>query len=135
MLLVSSRAVINLDSLGNGGREMMIRSHSNGNSWLLKYYRQNAVNPFASTFIEELVKQHCLPLQNDYDLLRSYKPTLSILDISYVYGGHFYHTKYDHANIIPKATVQRTTGNLLALVEAIANAPELDEATVRNIHS
>lgn len=110
---------------------MLLRSHSNLNSWLLKYYCQYSVYPFATTFVEELIQQNWVPLKNDYDLLRYYNSKLDIMDISYVYGGQIYHTRYDRANVIPKATIQRTTVNLLALIEAIANAPEMVETPVR----
>lgn len=110
---------------------MLLRSHSNSNSWLLKYYCQYSLYPFASTFLEEFIQQKWLPLENDYDLLHQYNSKLDLLDISYVYGGHIYHTKYDRANVIPKATVQRTTANLLAIIEAIINAPEMSQTEVR----
>lgn len=112
---------------------MLLRSRSNTNSWLLSFYCKNILHPFASSVIEELIEHHWLPLRNDYDLLAHLQSNdqLSITDISFVYGGHLHHTKYDHHKLIPTATFQRTSNNLLNFIRALANTPELLQKHVR----
>jgi len=51
-------------------------------------------------------------------------------DIGLVCNGFVYHTKYDQYDIIPRASIQNTGDNLLALAKALANAPELADTTV-----
>jgi len=53
-------------------------------------------------------------------------------DIGLVCNGFVYHTKYDQYDIIPRASIQNTGDNLLALAKALANAPELADTTVSN---
>lgn len=47
-----------------------------------------------------------------------------------VLNGYVYHTKYDRFNIIPRRTYQLTGDNLLNLIKALGNAPELEDPAV-----
>lgn len=47
------------------------------------------------------------------------------LDIAQVINGYVYHTKYDNMDVIPRGSIQNTGDNILSLVRALSNAPEL----------
>ena len=49
----STRAVINLEATGSGGRELMFQCNSH---WAARVYRDSAPHPFASVFAHELFK-------------------------------------------------------------------------------
>lgn len=40
-------------------------------------------------------------------------------------NGYVYHTKYDAMDVIPRGSIQNTGDNILSLVRALSNAPEL----------
>lgn len=52
------------------------------------------------------------------------------LDMAHTSNGFVYHTKYDRFNLIPRRTYQLTGENLLGLIKALANAPELEDPAV-----
>lgn len=47
------------------------------------------------------------------------------LDVGQVINGFVYHTKYDSIDVIPRGALQNTGDNLLSLVRALSNAPEM----------
>uniref|UniRef100_T1H709 FXNA-like protease n=1 Tax=Megaselia scalaris TaxID=36166 RepID=T1H709_MEGSC len=51
------KALINLDSAGSGGREILFQSGPN-HPWLMKYYKRCAKHPYASTIGEELFQHN-----------------------------------------------------------------------------
>lgn len=46
------------------------------------------------------------------------------------FNGFVYHTKYDLIDVIPRESFQNTGDNVLSLVRALANAPELYDTKV-----
>ncbi|KAH8300216.1 hypothetical protein KR044_011587, partial [Drosophila immigrans] len=140
------RAVVNLDSAGSGGREILFQSGPD-HPWLMKYYGNHVAHPFASTIGEELFQNGFIPSETDYRIFRDYGNipgnlevvvclsssvlTLSLLhlglDMAQVLNGYVYHTKYDRFNLIPRRTYQLTGDNLLGLIKALGNAPELED--------
>ncbi|KAL5289346.1 hypothetical protein ACFFRR_009469 [Megaselia abdita] len=121
------KALINLDSAGSGGREILFQSGP-GHPWLMKYYKQAAPHPFASTVAEEMFQRHVIPSDTDFRIFRDHGPVPG-LDMAHQYNGYVYHTKYDVVDIIPNGTYQSTGDNVLSLAKAIANAPELDDTS------
>lgn len=65
------RAVLNLDSAGIGGREMMFRTTPD-NFWMLKYYKENAVHPTGTVMINELFDMKIIPSDSDFRIFRDY---------------------------------------------------------------
>ncbi|XP_026840670.1 endoplasmic reticulum metallopeptidase 1 isoform X1 [Drosophila persimilis] len=118
------KAVMNLDSAGSGGREILFQSGPD-NPWLMKYYGKNIVHPFASTIGEELFQNGFVPSETDFRVFRDFG-NIPGLDMAQVLNGYVYHTKYDRFNLIPRRTYQLTGDNILALVKALANAEELE---------
>uniref|UniRef100_A0A1B0BKI4 FXNA-like protease n=1 Tax=Glossina palpalis gambiensis TaxID=67801 RepID=A0A1B0BKI4_9MUSC len=122
------KAVINLDSAGSGGREILFQSGP-GHPWLMKYYGAHIVHPYASTIAEELFQNGFVPSETDYRIFRDFGH-IPGLDMAHSFNGFVYHTKYDRFTTIPRRTYQRTGDNVLALTKAIANAVELEDPSV-----
>ncbi|XP_064542360.1 endoplasmic reticulum metallopeptidase 1 isoform X1 [Drosophila montana] len=118
------KALINLDSAGSGGREILFQSGPN-HPWLMKYYRQ-VPHPFANTLAEEIFHAGLIPSDTDFRIFRDYGGVPG-LDMAYIFNGYVYHTKFDRVNVFPRASFQHTGDNVLALARALANAPELDD--------
>ncbi|EDW72283.1 uncharacterized protein Dwil_GK20800 [Drosophila willistoni] len=119
------KAVINLDSAGSGGREILFQSGPD-HPWLIKYYGKNIVHAFATTVGEELFQNGFVPSETDYRVFRDFGK-IPGLDMAQTLNGYVYHTKYDRFNILPRRTYQLTGENILALVKALANAHELED--------
>ncbi|KAH8321631.1 hypothetical protein KR074_010538, partial [Drosophila pseudoananassae] len=118
------KALINLDSAGSGGREILFQSGPN-HPWLMNYYR-NVPHPFANTLAEELFQAGYIPSDTDFRIFRDFGGVPG-LDMAYIFNGYVYHTKYDRINAFPRASFQHTGDNVLSLARALANAPEMDD--------
>ncbi|XP_017128845.1 endoplasmic reticulum metallopeptidase 1-like [Drosophila elegans] len=121
------KIVINLDAAGSGCRELLFQTGPN-NPWLVKYYKQNAEHPFATTMAEEIFQTGIIPSDTDFSIFSDYGNLVGY-DIGLVCNGFVYHTKYDRYDVIPRGSIQNTGDNLLGLVRALANAPELADNT------
>ncbi|XP_036331812.1 endoplasmic reticulum metallopeptidase 1 isoform X2 [Rhagoletis pomonella] len=119
------KALINLDSAGSGGREILFQSGPN-HPWLMKHYRRAVMHPYASTVAEEMFQRHFIPSDTDFRIFRDHGRVPG-LDMAHQYNGYVYHTRFDVPEIIPRGTFQHTGDNVLALVREIANAPELED--------
>ncbi|XP_055917715.1 endoplasmic reticulum metallopeptidase 1 isoform X1 [Eupeodes corollae] len=117
------KALINLDACGNGGKEVLFQSGPK-HPWLMRYYRENAVHPYASTMAEEIFQAKLIPSDTDFRIFREFGGVPG-LDFAYTYNGYVYHTEHDRADIVPMGSLQNTGDNILAVAKAIANAPEM----------
>ncbi|XP_030388598.1 endoplasmic reticulum metallopeptidase 1 [Scaptodrosophila lebanonensis] len=128
------KALINLDSTGSGGREVLFQTGPN-HPWLVKYYQQSAPHPFSSTVAEELFQNNFIPSDTDFRVFRDYG-SVPGLDMAHVLNGYVYHTKYDNFQNLERGTYQTTGDNVLAVTWALSNAPELqDTAAYEEGHS
>ncbi|XP_017126541.2 endoplasmic reticulum metallopeptidase 1-like isoform X1 [Drosophila elegans] len=118
------KGLINLDSAGGGGKEILFQSGPN-HSWLMKYYKNYAKHPMATTMAEEIFQTGILPSDTDFSIFVKYGKLIG-LDIAQFINGYTYHTKYDRFANIPRESIQNTGENLLSLVRALSNATELD---------
>ncbi|KAH8270868.1 hypothetical protein KR018_008072 [Drosophila ironensis] len=118
------KVLINLDSSGGGGREIVFQSGPN-HPWLIENYKKNAKHPFATTMGEEIFQTDILPSDTDFHIFRDYGNLIG-LDIAQCINGYTYHTKYDLFDNIPRGSIQNTGDNVLALVRGLVNATELD---------
>ncbi|XP_033234499.1 endoplasmic reticulum metallopeptidase 1-like isoform X1 [Drosophila pseudoobscura] len=121
------KVVINLDAAGSGGREILFQTGPN-NPWLVDYYKQNAKHPFSTTMAEEIFQTGLIPSDTDFGIFRTYGKLIG-LDIGQCFNGYVYHTRYDRVDVIPRASLQNTGDNVLALVRAFSNATELHDTT------
>ncbi|XP_036347552.1 endoplasmic reticulum metallopeptidase 1-like, partial [Rhagoletis pomonella] len=119
------KAVINLDSAGSGGRELLFQSGPN-HSWLMKIYRNTAKRSFATTFAEEIFQSGIIPSDSDFRIFKNFGH-IPGLDIAHFKNGYVYHTKFDRIDVIPRGTLQRTGDNILALARAFSNSTELKD--------
>ncbi|KAM8714026.1 hypothetical protein ACLKA7_014220 [Drosophila subpalustris] len=119
------RALINLDSTGSGGREVLFQTGPN-HPWLMNYYQKHAPHPWSVTLAEELFQNNFIPSDTDFRIFRDYG-NLPGLDMAHALNGYIYHTKYDNFKNLARGTYQSTGENVLALTWALANAPELDD--------
>ncbi|XP_017150804.1 endoplasmic reticulum metallopeptidase 1-like [Drosophila miranda] len=117
------KAVINLDAAGTGGREILFQSGPY-NPWLLKYYKESAKHPFGTTMGEEIFQTGLLPSDTDFGIFNTYGNLVGF-DLAQCINGFVYHTKYDELDVIPQGALQNTGDNILNLVRALSNAPEL----------
>ncbi|XP_037035530.1 endoplasmic reticulum metallopeptidase 1-like isoform X2 [Bradysia coprophila] len=116
------RAVINMDSCGTGGREVLFQS--TGYTWLMNLYKKAAKYPTASVLGDELFKSGVIPSDTDFRIFRDFG-NLRGLDFAIYRNGYVYHTKHDASDLISAGTFQNTGDNILALTIAVANADEL----------
>ncbi|XP_013111716.2 endoplasmic reticulum metallopeptidase 1 [Stomoxys calcitrans] len=117
------KALINLDSTGSGGKEVLFQTGPN-HPWLVKHYIKSAKHPFATTLAEELFQNNFVPSDTDFRIFRDYGGVPG-LDMAHALNGYIYHTKYDTFHNLERGTYQTTGDNVLALVWALANADEL----------
>ncbi|XP_048508807.1 endoplasmic reticulum metallopeptidase 1-like isoform X2 [Athalia rosae] len=122
------RAFINYDSAGHGGRETLFQAGPK-NSWLSAYYASSVPHPHASAVITDVFESGLVPSDTDFRIFRDFG-NLHGLDMAYYAGGHVYHTLYDDYHIIPDGCYQHTGDNMMALVKALGNAPELAQDSV-----
>ncbi|KAH8416137.1 hypothetical protein KR222_008967, partial [Zaprionus bogoriensis] len=119
------KALINLDSCGAGGREILFQGGPN-HPWLMRHYREAAKHPFATSMAEEVFQAGIIPSDTDFRIFRDFGPVPG-LDMAGVYNGFVYHTKYDRFAVISRKSLQNTGENLLSLVRSIANAVEMHD--------
>lgn len=118
-----SRALLNLDSTGSGGRELLFRSGPK-HDWLINMYRLSAPRPFGHSVADELFSSGVIPSATDFEIFRDYGNVPGI-DFAYVKDGWRYHTRYDSIDYITHESIQYTGNNILPLTERIANSNEL----------
>ncbi|XP_064543535.1 endoplasmic reticulum metallopeptidase 1-like [Drosophila montana] len=119
------KALINLDSAGAGGREILFQGGPN-HPWLMRHYRDAAKHPFATTMAEEVFQAGIIPSDTDFRIFRDFGPVPG-LDMAGQYNGFVYHTKYDRFDVISRDSLQNTGENLLSLVRSIGNAEEMHD--------
>ncbi|KAH8386241.1 hypothetical protein KR200_007728, partial [Drosophila serrata] len=135
------KALVNLDSAGSGGREILFQGGPN-HPWLMRQYKNSAKHPFATTMAEEIFQADLIPSDTDFRIFRDFGPVpggffkyisrdwiyISFwlgLDMAGCYNGFVYHTKFDRFNIISRGALQNTGDNVFSLVRSISNAEEM----------
>lgn len=118
-----AKAVINLESTGSGGRELLFRSGPK-HDWLIKMYSSVVPRPFAHAVADELFETGWIPSATDFEIFTK-DGGIPGLDFAYVQDGWRYHTRYDSIDYISLESVQHTGNNILALTKKIANSREL----------
>lgn len=122
------QAFINLDSAGNGGREIMFQAGPK-HPWLMNYYRKAAPRPYSNAMGEELFQADMVPSDTDFRQFRDYGE-IPGMDFAYATNGFLYHTKYDALETIPLGSLQHTGENMIELIKALANAEEMNNIKV-----
>ncbi|GAB0089651.1 endoplasmic reticulum metallopeptidase 1 [Sergentomyia squamirostris] len=117
-------ALVNLDSTGSGGREILFQAGP-GAPWLLNLYAKYAKHPYGAAMGEELFQNGLVPSDTDFRIFRDFGGVQG-LDLAFAYNGYVYHTKWDRFETIHEGTYQHTGDNVLSLVKGMANAHDLD---------
>ncbi|XP_050540396.1 endoplasmic reticulum metallopeptidase 1-like [Daktulosphaira vitifoliae] len=115
----SLRFVINLDSCGAGGKEIMFQT-TTMNSYLVELYAKAVPNPYGLVIGEEIFQSGLIPSDTDFRIFRDFG-NLSGLDFAHYKNGYVYHTKFDDLNQIEPAVLQNTGNNLLKLVKIFSS--------------
>lgn len=113
-----AKYVINLDSCGAGGREIMFQT-TKSNSYLLNLYARYVPHPYGQAIGEELFQSGIIPSDTDFRIFRDFG-NMSGMDFAHYKNGYVYHTKYDDLDQIEPSVLQNTGENLLALTRAIS---------------
>ncbi|XP_034476025.1 endoplasmic reticulum metallopeptidase 1-like [Drosophila innubila] len=119
------KAVVNLEGAGGGGREILFQTGPS-HPWLSRYYGKSAKHPLATTLAEEIFQAGLIDSATDYRIFVQYGD-IPGLDFGQFINGYIYHTKYDRIDAIPRGAIQNTGDNILGLVRALANAPEMHD--------
>ncbi|KAH8246711.1 hypothetical protein KR038_007262, partial [Drosophila bunnanda] len=117
------KALLNLDSAGAGGRDLLFQGGPN-HPWLMKHYRNSAPHPFATTTAEEVFQAGIIPSDTDFRVFRDFG-VVPGLDMANVYNGFVYHTEFDRFAVVSRDSLQNSGDNVLALVKSISNAEEM----------
>ncbi|KAH8275871.1 hypothetical protein KR026_003392 [Drosophila bipectinata] len=128
------KALINLDSAGAGGREILFQGGPN-HPWLMRHYKKSSKHPFATTMAEEIFQADLIPSDTDFRIFRDFGPVPG-LDLAGCYNGFVYHTKFDRFKVISRGSLQNTGDNVYGLVRSLSNAEEMyDTAAYAEGHS
>nr|XP_022315970.1 endoplasmic reticulum metallopeptidase 1-like [Crassostrea virginica] len=119
----SIKTVINLDSAGAGGWEVVFQTGPE-HPWLVAAYAESVPHPFGSVVGQEFFELGLIPSDTDFRIFRDFGK-IPGLDIAHIANGYVYHTKYDQPKFIPSGCLQRAGDNLLALILKLATNPKL----------
>ncbi|KAH8271621.1 hypothetical protein KR018_011294 [Drosophila ironensis] len=117
------KALLNMDSCGAGGREMLFQGGPD-HPWLMEHYRSSVPHPFATTTGEEVFQAGVIPSDTDFRIFRDFG-VVPGLDMAGVYNGFVYHTAFDRYTVVSRDSLQHSGDNLLALVRSISNSVEM----------
>ena len=120
----SIRAVINLESIGSGGRELLFQCNS---PWVAQVYADSAPYPHSSGIAHEVFQLALWrAAATDWRPFIEFGPPAVVgADFAHVENGYVYHTSFDTAQIIDDGTIMHTGSNILQFASALSAAPEL----------
>jgi hypothetical protein len=126
----SVRALINLESIGAGGRELMFQCNS---PWLAQVYADSVPFPHSSGIAHELFQLVLWrAAATDWRAFITHGPMgIAGADTAYVENGYVYHTSFDTAQAIDDGTLMNTGSNLLQFASALSAAHELQLRSVQ----
>ncbi|XP_052743938.1 endoplasmic reticulum metallopeptidase 1-like [Bicyclus anynana] len=123
------RSFVNLEACGAGGREVLFQAGPH-DPWLVELYAAAAPHPFASSLAQELFQSGLIPADTDFRIFRDFG-NLSGVDLAWSSDGYVYHTRLDAAARVPRAALQRTGDNVLALARAALAGARLERPVER----
>lgn len=120
----SVRAMINLEAIGAGGRELLFQCNS---PWVAGVYAENAPFPRSSGIAHEFFQLALWrAAATDWrPFIEFGPPAIAGMDFAYVENGYAYHTSFDTPDIVGDGTLMHTGSNILQLAFALSAAPEL----------
>ncbi|XP_063830921.1 endoplasmic reticulum metallopeptidase 1-like, partial [Ostrinia nubilalis] len=125
----SVRAFINIEACGAGGREVLFQAGPH-DPWIVEVYAGAVPHPFASSLAQELFESGLIPADTDFRIFRDFG-RLSGVDLAWSANGYVYHTRLDTAERVPRAALQRTGDNVLALAHGLLASESLESEVDR----
>ncbi|XP_037295061.1 endoplasmic reticulum metallopeptidase 1 [Manduca sexta] len=120
----SVRAFINIEACGAGGREVLFQAGPH-DPWIMEVYAGVVPHPFASSLAQELFESGFIPADTDFRIFRDFG-NLSGVDLAWSTNGYVYHTALDTVSRVPRAALQRTGDNVLALANGLLSSESLE---------
>ncbi|XP_050061899.1 endoplasmic reticulum metallopeptidase 1-like [Aphis gossypii] len=114
----NAKYIINLDSCGAGGREILFQT-TKSDSYLVDLYARTVPHPYGQVIAEELFQSGVIPSDTDFRIFRDFG-NMSGLDLAHYKNGYVYHTKHDDLDQVGPSVLQNTGENLLALARAMS---------------
>lgn len=114
----NAKYIINLDSCGAGGREILFQTTTT-NSYLVDLYARSVPHPYGQAIGEELFQSGVIPSDTDFRIFRDFG-NMSGFDLAHYKNGYVYHTEYDDLSRVEPAVLQNTGKNLFELVKALS---------------
>uniref|UniRef100_A0A2S2PTI4 FXNA-like protease n=1 Tax=Schizaphis graminum TaxID=13262 RepID=A0A2S2PTI4_SCHGA len=114
----NAKYIINLDSCGAGGREILFQT-TKSDSYLVDLYARTVPHPYGQVIGEELFQSGVIPSDTDFRIFRDFG-NMSGLDLAHYKNGYVYHTKHDDLGQIDLSVLQNTGENLFALAKAMS---------------
>jgi len=98
-------AVVNLESAGSGGRELLFQVGPQ-NRWIAETYAKTAPKPFASSITQVLFQTGIIPGDTDYRIYRDFGK-IPGADFAVIANGWVYHTSRDDFAHLDFRSIQR----------------------------
>ncbi|XP_044745293.1 endoplasmic reticulum metallopeptidase 1-like [Coccinella septempunctata] len=117
-----SRVLLNLEAGGTGGKVILFQTGPN-RPWLTEIYK-SVPHPKGQSILEELFQANVIPSDDDFRIFRDFGDMVG-LDMAFIKDSYRYHNKFDGFQNIPLGSYQHVGDNVMALIEKIANNPEL----------
>ncbi|KAH8270870.1 hypothetical protein KR018_008084, partial [Drosophila ironensis] len=121
------KVLINLDSAGSGGKELLFQAGPKDYPVALAY-KQLAEHPFATVVAEEIYSTNIVPSDTDVSVILGVFAKMRAYDFGLCVNGFVYHTRYDRVDIIPMASLQNTGENVLSLTIGLSQM-DVSEST------
>lgn len=126
------RAFLNLEAAGAGGKEIVFQTGPD-HPWLARLYSESVPHPHASIIAQEVFQSGIIPSDTDFRIFREFG-NIPGIDTAYFVNGYVYHTEYDIPAAIPDGSIQRAGENVLAILHAVARAPQLSDPSAGDLH-
>lgn len=112
-------AFINLEASGTGGLDLVVQSGPG--TWPSHVYVQSAKHPMANSAAQDVFG--VVPGDTDYRIFAEDHGNIPGLDIIFILGGYYYHTKYDTIERLMPGSIQARGDNMFNLIKAFASSP------------
>eukprot|EP00405_Crypthecodinium_cohnii_P011347 CAMPEP_0206442456 /NCGR_PEP_ID=MMETSP0324_2-20121206/13832_1 /ASSEMBLY_ACC=CAM_ASM_000836 /TAXON_ID=2866 /ORGANISM="Crypthecodinium cohnii, Strain Seligo" /LENGTH=871 /DNA_ID=CAMNT_0053910301 /DNA_START=54 /DNA_END=2669 /DNA_ORIENTATION=- len=111
-------AVVNLESTGSGGREVLFQTGP-ANRWLVEAYARHVERPHLSSVLQVLFQTGIIPGDTDYRVYRDFG-SIPGVDFAVLANDYVYHTSRDDMAHLDFRSIQRYGDTALQLAEGIA---------------
>jgi hypothetical protein len=114
------RCVLNLEAIGSGGRELLVRT-GRGAGWISRLYAAVVDRPRATVIAQEVFDSGIFPGQTDFVVFRD-EGHIPGLDVVIVEKGYGYHSPHDRPDSITDGDIQRAGTTAFDVAGALLSA-------------